>query len=357
MMSNLSLLLLGILSTTVESVAFIPNSCITPDTRGMGLPSLALQAKRKTIEIERPERGGSFKTEVILPESGGENVKGMAFFMHGFSQYPKAYRKTLETIADETNVGIVAVQTGVISSIVVKGTVRERGENSPQYVLQKAVSEDTMLCMKMVKEGNESFADLGVPSGSLPTCLVGHSMGGGLCYYVASKFTDVNHVFTMAPVIGEEEFAPEPSIEARTPKHSMNLAGNWDVIANSKKVEKITSQCNAQIPGSSMYVEIERGVHTGFEDELVLFNLNLSKARSLVFKILDYSNFTVVLVLNFFNFLRGRTGQIEITRTLMSYFIKKMVDMDEDISEEEVLDVMKNDPDMKEKWVKKVELS
>merc|ERR1711933_139491 len=167
----------------------------------------------------------------------------------------------------------------------------------------------------------------------------------------------VSHVFTMAPVPGEEEFTPASAIEKRAPQASMNLAGNWDLIGKTRIAKDITKRCNTQIPGSSMYVEINRGVHTGFEDELVLFNVDLGRAASMALKVLNISNFATVLALKIVGFVRGRTGQIEITRTFLSYFMTKMVNDDENLSDVEALEVLKNDPDIKEKWVKKVEIS
>lgn len=345
---------IAVSNTVVNAFAFnsaVPSSSLFTRNRTFLSSRSALQAKRESLKIDRTDGKGDFKADVILPEDG--EVKGMAFFMHGFSQYPKAYRETLKTVADEAKIGIVAVLTGTISDIVIGGVLKER--ESPQYLLQKYVSADTAQCIQMVKGGDESFSSLGIPSDT-PKGLIGHSMGGALCYYVASLCKDdINYVFTMAPVPGEPEFAPKHAIKTKVPNHSMNLAGNWDLIGRAGKVEQITKQCNEKMPGSSIYVEINRGVHTGFEDTLVLFNLKLSTARSLVFKILDYSNFTVVLVLKIVNFLRGRTGQIEITRTLMSYFMTSMVE-GKKTTNEGAMDALKNDPDIKDKWIKKVEL-
>jgi hypothetical protein len=63
----------------------------------------------KADEIGR-EDGSDFKINIILPSKAKETKA--AFFMHGFSQHPKAYRKTLKKIAEESQIVIVAVETG-----------------------------------------------------------------------------------------------------------------------------------------------------------------------------------------------------------------------------------------------------
>jgi hypothetical protein len=96
--------------------------------------------RMKVNKIAR-EDGSDFKVNIILP-SEDKKAKGVAFFMHGFSQYPKAYCKTLKKIADETQIVIIAVETGVISSAVLKEVLKFK--DSPQLILQKAVATDTM---------------------------------------------------------------------------------------------------------------------------------------------------------------------------------------------------------------------
>jgi hypothetical protein len=294
----------------------------------------------KVNEIDR-EDGSDFKVNIILPSEAKE-TKGAAFFMHGFSQYPKAYRKTLTKIADESQIVIIAVETGVISSEVLK-EVRKREEN-PQYILQKAVATDTMQCIQMVQDRQELFAEY-IPK-NVPLGLIGHSMGGGLCFYVASKFPSIiDYVFCMAPAPGETEFDPCAAIKEHTPGNSMLLAGKWDLIAKDKTVKELSSLCNSEKPRSSIYVDIDRGLHTGFEDDLVIFNVDLSALLGMVGQIES-------VVVKIFSFFRTRTGQLEITRTLLSYFCSQMV-KGESITADEAMHALKTDPDMKEKWVEK----
>lgn len=341
----------------------LTSSAFAPKHAYSTRPSLLqLHANRHNPDIPRSEENGKgeFGTEVLLPVlPDDENVKGVVFFMHGFSQYPKAYRKSLEVLADEAKVAVIGVETGTLSSEVVKDIVKGKGKDSAQYVLQKAVSQDTEQCIKMVNESNEIFTSLGVPGGGdLPMGLVGHSMGGGLCFYVAEKFK-IDHVFVMAPVAGEDEFKPKPAIQSWAPKQSMLLAGNWDIIANMRLIKQMSEQCkikNTNVSNSaSLYVEINRGTHTGFEDKLVLFNVDLIKAASLVFKILGVAELAVTLVGAIFAFFRTKTGQIEITRVLLSYFMETMVN-GETISDEGASEALQNDPDMKNSFFDKVKI-
>jgi hypothetical protein len=182
------------------------------------------------IKVNRITRedGSDFKVNIILP-SEDKKVKGVAFFMHGFSQYPKAYCKTLKKIADESQIVIIAVETGVISSAVLQEVLEF--QDNPQFILQKAVARDTMQCIQMVQNRQEPFAEC-IPNKKVPLGLIGHSMGGGLCFYVASKIPSINYVFCMAPFPGEPAFAPDAAIEKHTPRNSMLLAGKCDLIAN-----------------------------------------------------------------------------------------------------------------------------
>lgn len=358
-MTSLSLALIVLTSatgSTLLSSAFAPNHAYA-----MRPSSLILPATLSTPDVPRDGENtndGDFKTEVIIPTlADDENVKGVSFFMHGFSQYPKAYRATLMQAADEAKIAVIGVETGIISSEVVKNIVKAKGKGAKdkQYYLQQAVSEDTEQCIRMVKDNDEIFEKLGVPGVGLPMGLIGHSMGGGLCFSVASKFPEINHLFVMAPVEGVEEYAVKAAVQKKAPNQSMLLAGSWDLIARAGKIKKMSDECNAQNPDSSLYVEIKRGIHTGFEDTLVLFNLNLTKAASLVFLILDVANFTTELLIKIFDLVFENTGQLEASKTLLSYFMTNMANGGT-ISKEEALGALKDDPDMKESWNDKVQI-
>jgi hypothetical protein len=117
------------------------------------------------------------------------------------------------------------------------------------------------------------------------------------------------------------------------------------LIAKDKTVKELSVLCNSETSRSSIYVDIDRGLHTGFQDDLVIFNVNLSEVLGMI------GLFKNVLV-NIFSFFRTRTGQLEITRTLLSYFCSQMV-KGESITIEEAMHALKTDPDMNEKWVEK----
>jgi hypothetical protein len=77
----------------------------------------------------------------------------------------------------------------------------------------------------------------------------------------------------------------------------------------------------------------------------VIFNVDLSALLGVI------GLFKKVIVYTF-SFFRTRTGQLEITRTLLSYFCSQMV-KGESITIEEAMHALKTDPDMNEKWVEK----
>jgi hypothetical protein len=196
----------------------------------------------------------------------------------------------------------------------------------------------------MVQDGQEPFAEY-IPK-NVPLGLIGHSMGGGLCFHVASKFPSIiDYVFCMAPAPGEKAFGPHAAIKEYTPGNSMLLAGKWDLIAKDEVVKELSALCNSEKSGSSIYVDIDRGLHTGFQDDLVIFNLDLSD-------ILGVIGLVDTVILKILSFIRTNTGQLEITRTLLSYFCSQMVE-GKKITIEEAMHTLKTDPDMNEKWVEK----
>ena len=154
---------------------------------------------------------GEFDVDLFLNEDP-KKIKGVAFFMHGFSQYPIAYRNTLKKAAEKTDVAIIAVKTGIGSKIVLGG-IKDKpkgvGREWTQVVLQRAVSEDTKQCIKMVLDGDDVFEEYGVTASAVKgkMAVMGHSMGGGLCLPVAKDFPkDIDHVFAMAPAYGVEGY-------------------------------------------------------------------------------------------------------------------------------------------------------
>jgi len=272
---------------------------------------------------------GEFSADLFLPEE--KEIKGCAFFMHGFSQYPVAYRQTLSEACEVAGVAIIAVETGVTDKFVRKDA---EGKSGLQFNLQRAILEDTKQCIKMVLDGDEAFAEYNVTKKTVGKniAVMGHSMGGGLCFPLAADCKCIEYVFTMAPAFGEPQFDPIiEGVKKRTPKHSMLLAGGWDLIARAAKVESISAAANSHKKNSSVYVKIARGLHTGFEDKIVLFSIPISsilKAIELI-GILGLFDFAFVKsvekLAGVLEFLRTKTGQIDGSGALMNYFLCAMV--------------------------------
>jgi len=284
---------------------------------------------------------GEFDVDLFVPEDG--IVKGCAFFMHGFSQYPIAYRGTLKEAANKANVAIIAVETGITSKIVLEDTKNKpdgAGREWSQFALQRALSEDTKQCIRMVLEGDGVFEEYGVTSRAVKNkmAVMGHSMGGGLSYYVAAEFgKDIDYVFTMAPAASDvEEFNCINAVEKSIARNSMALAGGWDLVAPAGKVKEISVASNKQNACSSILVDVKQGLHTGFQDKVVLFNLPLSSGlgfAALLVNILGFADviiFQIVRALLFILSLnKKRTGQLAGTRILMDYFLGSMAECKE----------------------------
>mmetsp|Transcript_21303 Transcript_21303/g.31984 ORF Transcript_21303/g.31984 Transcript_21303/m.31984 type:complete len:383 (+) Transcript_21303:110-1258(+) len=288
--------------------------------------------KRRRIEREwtyteddgtEYEGKGKFETYVFLPE--GE-VKGCAVFMHGFSQYTLAYRETLLRVAKKANIAIISPETGITSGIVLGELLSKpleliKDRNRAQFVLQRALSEDAKQCIRMVMDGEEVFKDLKIKKNT-PLGVCGHSMGGGLSFPVAAEFQRINYVFTMAPAAGVPQFDPiSNGVEKRTVANSMLLAGSCDLIARPTNVMEISQKSNEKKKNSSTFVEIKGGLHTGFEDELVITRIPLDRIIVLVF---GFNAILDLIALAFAGFLRTNTGQLEGSELLMEFFFDKM---------------------------------
>jgi len=273
---------------------------------------------------------GDFSVDLFLPED--QEIKGCAFFMHGFSQYPVAYYGMLKDACEAAGVAIIAVETGLTSEGVLSESFKSKltGSN-PQYVLQRAVSEDTKQCIRMLEEGDEAFAEYGVTKKAVGEniAVMGHSMGGGLSFPVAAD-CGIDYVFVMAPAFGEPQFDPiKEGVDLRTPKESMLLAGGWDLIARAGKVKEISATANSKTKDSSVFVSVARGLHTGFQDEIVLFNIKLKTVLdgvSFLDKFFGILDATFLNVLKAISFVRTKTGQIDGSSILMSYFLSAMTE-------------------------------
>lgn len=116
---------------------------------------------------------GRFKVKVFVPEDGTK-VKGCAFFMHGFSQYTKAYSDTLQRVSNGAGIAVISADTG-ITSILGDVITNPFGPN-PQFVLQRKLSEDTKQCIQMILDGSDEFKEFGIGK-NVPMGVCGHSMG------------------------------------------------------------------------------------------------------------------------------------------------------------------------------------
>ena len=322
-------------------VSSMPKVTSMPDLEKKDDDGILLRTPRKKIErdwtFDGFESSGEMTVDFFLPEDG--NVKGCAFFMHGFSQYPEAYCSTLKKAADKASVAILAVETGISSSFVLKEALKNRSD--AQLVLQRAVSQDTNQCIKMVLEGNDIFKEYGITKQRIQKRIgvMGHSMGGGLSFPVAAGdyCKEIDYVFTMAPAYGVEEFNPiEKGVKIHTASNSMLLAGSWDLIAPAKKVKNISEVSNEKQKDSSIFVDVKRGTHTGFQDRVTLFSIPLLPGLEVTSVVLNLLGIVDSFIFSAFDLLqlflvglrlnKRRTGQLAGTRILMDYFLKSMVD-------------------------------
>jgi hypothetical protein len=313
------------------NAASIIKDLLTKDNKSGGVKSI--QIKNIERDWTWKEEGaedyvaeGDFKIDAFIPEG---KVKGCVFFMHGFSQYPVAYKETLEAVAESANVAVLACRTGLTSGIVLSDVKSKplsfiTDRTWPQFALQRALSQDTVQCIKMVLENDPTFKEYGITK-NLPLGLAGHSMGGGLCFTVAEQCPQVKHLFAMAPAEGVDAFKPLPAIESKdfNVKNSMLLAGTWDLIAKADKIAAMSKASNEKRSDSSILVDIKRGIHTGFEDELVIFQLNILKVVGIVGYFLAIVG-VIESYLKKIDFFRTKTGQLDGSRGLMKYFFDQM---------------------------------
>ena len=325
-------------ATSVSAFSPLSSNLIASNKPSVGgrssISPLSAKPQRRKIERdwtytdengETYEAGGKLEVKVFLPDDG--NVKGCVFFMHGFSQYTKAYQDTLEKVANKANVAVISSETGIVSGVVLGELLSDplamiKDRTRAQFVLQRALSEDTKQCINMVMKGDDVFKELNIGK-NVPLGVSGHSMGGGLSFPVAADCPKVNYVFTMAPVAGVPQFNPiEQGVDMRTVNNSMLVAGTWDLIAKADKIEDIYNKSNEKKKNSSTYVEIDRGLHTGFEDELVITKISLD---SILGKFLDLSCLSEKLLFSLIGFVRTNTGQLKGSEELMGFFFEKMV--------------------------------
>merc|ERR1712071_659219 len=164
--------------------------------------------------------------------------------------------------------------------------------------------------------------------------VMGHSMGGGLCFPVAADTNILaDHVFAMAPAFGVQVFDPIDAVKKHTPKNAMIVAGSWDLVASAKKVKSITEASNKIKKNSSLFVDIKKGLHTGFQDKVVLFGIPLSKGAGIFGFLWNIIGFTETIIfglvrafLAILSLNKKRVGQLAGTQVLMEYFLDSMVE-------------------------------
>lgn len=308
--------------------------------------------KRAKIERtwEGARDGSEMKLDVIVPPTG--KPKGVVCFMHGFSQYPMAYRNTLKDISERAGIAIVAVETGLTSSQVLSDTISRVG--NPQYVLQRAVAKDTLQCMQMIKNGEAPFNEF-PQSARSKLGVFGHSMGGGLTPYVASKVKRVEYMAGMAPFFKvEPEFTPEDALmEGNVPLHSMFLSGSWDLIARPSRIREVSAFVNSEKTESSIYADIDKGVHTGFQDTIVLFNARLT-VYSWKFFFLQFIGAFEVLLVYLIQKCLSDQGQRDLMRSFWVYFFTCMVN-GTNPSPATAMSFLENDKSLKSKWIERID--
>lgn len=269
---------------------------------------------------------GNVQIKVFLPRSV-TSPRGCVFFMHGFSQLTIAYQKTLMRLADYSNVAIVSADTGITSWIVLGELLSRplaliKDGDRAQFVLQRALYEDTKQCIRMLIDGDAVFQECNIDK-SVPIGVCGHSMGGGLAFPIAAEFDSIEYVFAMAPFAGVTQYDPvKRGVNKKTVNNSMILAGSWDFIAKADNVKKIAMESDRNKSKSSIFVDIDQGSHTGFEDELVLEDIPLDRVLGLVFgflSTLEKISFFIIMKL-----LGTNTGQLEGSQLLLEYFFDKM---------------------------------
>lgn len=261
---------------------------------------------------------GEFDVSLFIPEDG--EIKGCAFFMHGFSQYPIAYSETLKQASSASQVAIVAVETGV-TDVLRESLSYPKAERKKKlnFLTQRALMKDTEQCIKMIMEDNTIFSDYGITKKD-QVALIGHSMGGGLTFPLAAMVPSVEYLFAMAPAAGEFDPIIE-GVEKRNPKSSMILSGTWDRIAKANIIKNISDAANEIDENSSSIVKVKRGLHTGFQSNIVIGDFKISS----VVNFLNLSG-VVTKVLNGVSYLRVRTGQLKGTEALMEYFLMCLVE-------------------------------
>lgn len=305
----------------------------------------------ETHRVKRLWTGGrnSMYVDWVLPEDASD-IRGVIFFLHGFSQEPKAYRPTLEHVSNQLKVAIFAPEVDLDSPQVLEDVAGKVGDS--QFCLQRALAFDAIQCIDMTIQRQPPFSNF-LPSSSLPIGVAGHSMGGGLSWFVASRFPKtISYVAALAPFPGVPAFAPTNAI---APRHSMHVAGSWDFLAKPSQVHNLTATANSVYANSSVYVEIARGLHTGFEDDLVLFNVPITSLTWTfwyfqIFGLVDLFLLNVVI-----EPLLTSKVQINLARALLEYTFDAMLN-EKAIDADDLWASLLSSEDVEQEWLKRVKV-
>jgi hypothetical protein len=135
----------------------------------------------------------------------------------------------------------------------------------------------------------------------------------------------------------------------------MLAAGSWDFIAKPPKVQNLTTIANSVYPKSSVYVEIARGLHTGFEDDLVLFNVPITSLTWTfwyfqIFGLIDLFLLNVII-----EPLLTSKVQINLTRALLEYTFQSMLE-EKALDADDLLASLKSCDDVNPEWLNRVKV-
>lgn len=87
-------------------------------------------------------------------------------------------------------------------------------------------------------------------------------------------------------------------------------------------MKKLQKNLTKKKKDTSIFVDISRGLHTGFEDKLVITSIPLSRILG---QFLDLPALSEFIAFSILNFIRTNTGQLEGSEELMKFFFTQMV--------------------------------
>ena len=313
----------------------------------------------RKVKVQRPpERGGGrYIVDLALPAQKA-SPKGIVCFLHGFSQYPLAYWDTLHELATDLGVLIGAPETGIFSLRVLRRWLSGEFGRSPdalQESLQRTLAEDALQMLDLMRQRAPPFDDLEL-SEDLPRAMMGHSMGGGLCFYVG-RHARIPALAAMAPFPQlQGDLDPSKNIASDPPSEAVLLAGGWDFIARGSPTEKpgeAIKQLARMCGSNALYSEIPRGLHTGFEDELVIGDWPLIDGAGGLPGPSNFLERLIRFVLVITSGVQFLTDQLDISEAELSHFLRRTV-VERRAGQEQVVltteefrDAIDHDPDVR----------